>query len=179
MKKEEKELTIKEKREEQARKNSIKEGSFASISGGAGSSYITPFALALGANNSQIGLLASLPGILNPLAQLRGSRLIEKYSRKKVVVSHVLAEVIMWLVILGIALLTHFELIGHSPTILIILWALFAFIGGMSAPAWFSWLGDIVPQEIRGEYFAKRGRIIGAITLISMLIASIFYHFLY
>lgn len=50
---------------------------------GAGSRYITPYALAIGANNTQIGLLTSIPSLLGNLSQLFTSKIIEKTSRKK------------------------------------------------------------------------------------------------
>src|SRR3989344_3995102 len=43
---------------------SIKEGNYASIAGGAGESYIVPYALALNANNAQIGYLSSFVGVI-------------------------------------------------------------------------------------------------------------------
>ena len=94
------ELTDEEK--EKTRKYSIKEGSAASVMSGAGESYITPYALELQANNAQIGFLTSLTGFLGPISQIYGSRLIEKYSRRKIVVTSVILQASMWLVILSL-----------------------------------------------------------------------------
>src|SRR3989344_51278 len=88
-------LKIKEK--QKALEISIKEGSAASFSSSLGSSYITPFALALNSNAFHIGLLSSFSGITYPLAQLFGSKLMEKHSRKKIVLKFVLLEALMWI----------------------------------------------------------------------------------
>ena len=73
-----------EKLREKAAEISIVEGSAASVMDGFGSKYITPYALALGATNTHIGLLSALPQLLGTISQLFGSRAIEKHSRKKI-----------------------------------------------------------------------------------------------
>jgi len=178
---EQEKLLIKIKKDldrEDSRSISIKEGSFASIAQGTGHSYISPFAIALGASNAQIGILSSLPQIIAPLAQLFGSKLIEKRSRKQIVREHVFFEAMIWLLILILALLAYFGVITQLPLMLIIIYSFLVFVGGLSGPAWFSWMGDIVSEKIRGEYFAKRYRITGAVALISMLLASFFLDYL-
>jgi MFS family permease len=77
------------------RKYSIIEGSFTSISTGAGESYIVPFALTMKANNAHIGMLSSFAGILGPISQIFGSRLMEKYDRKNVVTLFVMFQALM------------------------------------------------------------------------------------
>ena len=48
------------------------------------------------------------------------------------------------------------------------------FSANRALPGWFSWMGDIIPEKIRGRYFAKRNRVSGTFALSSMLIASFF-----
>ena len=66
-----------------ARKRSIKEGIFGSAQMSFGDSYITPFAIAINSSNSLVALISAISGILGPLTQIFGSKLNEKYSRKK------------------------------------------------------------------------------------------------
>lgn len=157
---------------ENARKHSIKEGKFAGIAQGAGHSYISPFAIAAGATNAQVGLLSTFPQILRPLAQLFGARLIEREKRKKVIVKYVLLEAFVWFLFVLLGILIYLGKIKHQSIAIIGLYCLSIFIGNLAAPAWFSWMGDIVPEKIRGRYFAKRNKLTGAITLIVMLSAS-------
>ena len=158
---------------EKTMKLSIKEGCSASVMSGMGTDYISPFLLALNASNSQIGLLSSIPGLISPLSQIFGSKLMEKYSRKKIVFLSVVLQSLMWIPILSLALLLWKNLfVEYLPITLIIFYTLFSVFGSIGGPAWFSMLGDIVPDKIRGKYFSKRGRICGIIALLSTISAA-------
>lgn len=175
-KQKEKEI-IKETKEkilkEESMKVSIKEGSFASVMSGAGNAYITPFALAIGANNFQIGLISSLTNLVAPLAQLKGSRLMEKFSRKRIMITFVALQALMWFPIIFLAVLfLQKTYLLHLPYALVLLYLLYALFGAVASPAWFSLMGDIVPANIRGRYFSKRTRITSFIALIATLIAA-------
>ncbi|MCM8797369.1 MAG: hypothetical protein NC923_05805 [Candidatus Omnitrophica bacterium] len=74
------------------------DGIFASCMVGLTNDYIAPYALALKANTSQIGVLSALPNLAASLAQLKTADLTEKLkSRKKIinifVFSHALAGI--------------------------------------------------------------------------------------
>lgn len=154
-------------------KLSVKEGSSASVMSGAGTDYVTPYALALNANNMQIGLLSSLPGLISPLSQIFGSRLMEKYQRKKLVTTFVFLQALMWFPILLLSLLFWKKIfLLYLPLILIFFYTLLSIFGGIAGPSWFSLMGDIVPEKIRGKYFGKRNKICGTIALISTIIAA-------
>ena len=96
MKANEKEAELKEK----SKKISIIEGSAYSVSDGFGFRNITPYALALGASNVVIGLLDSVPSLIGNLSQLFTNRLMERYSRKTIVVFSVFSQAITWLLVL-------------------------------------------------------------------------------
>src|SRR3989338_3828470 len=81
---------------------SVKEGSFYSIMDGFGLKYITPFALALGASNKQIGFLTSLPTMIGNFSKIFTPKYMENTSRKKIVVFGTLLQALMWLVLLVI-----------------------------------------------------------------------------
>ena len=171
---EEKEKNIEiEKKLEKTRKFSIKEGSFASIAGGVGENYVTPYALSLGANTAHIGYLTSFAGLFGPISQIIGSRLMEKYDRKKLIILFVALQSLSWLLFLlaGVFFLNKF-----SPELivpfLILSYIVYIIFGSLAAPPWFSMMGDIVPDKIRGDYFSKRNRINGAIALIATLAAA-------
>ncbi len=163
-----------QKKLKETRKLSIIEGSFASIAGGAGENYITPYALALNANNAQIGFLSSFPGILGPLTQIIGSKLMEKYDRKKLIVLFVAFQAFSWLlfVLTGIFFLNKFNPALIIP-FLMVSYILFVTFGSLAHPSWFSMMGDIVPENIRGRYFSKRNRIAGLISITATIIAAL------
>ena len=87
---------------------SIKEGSATSVMGAMGETYITPFALALNANNAQIGFLSSFSGLFGPLSQLFGSKIMEKFSRRSIIAKSVALQAFMWLPVLGVGIFFFF-----------------------------------------------------------------------
>jgi MFS family permease len=179
-KKEEKILEdVKERMEKERTMNvSIKEGAAASVMSGFTDSYVTPYALALNANNAQIGFLSSIPSLISPLSQIFGSRLMEKYSRKRIIAVSVALNALMWLPILALSLFFWKNIFpSNLPVILIIFYSLYAVFGAVAGPAWFSLLGDVVPEKIRGRYFGKRNKICGAIALIAAVTAAFILDF--
>ncbi len=161
-----------------SRNLSVKEGAAAAVMDGAGHSYITPFAIALNANNLQIGFLSSFIGLMGPLSQLYGSKLMEKYDRKTIVVKSVFIQSLLWLPVIILAFLYYFNIWrGLIPILLIIIYSIVKIAGGFPFPAWFSWMGDLVPQNIRGKFFSKRNRIKGIVTLIAFLSGALLLDF--
>ncbi|MBX4196261.1 MFS transporter [Candidatus Pacearchaeota archaeon] len=154
---------------------SIQEGSANSFSTGISSSYITPFALALKANAFHIGILSALSGLVSPAAQLWGSKLMESYGRKKIVLVCVFWQALMWLPIAIVALLAWKNALSFTPLIygLIAGYTLMVTFGGIAHPPWFSWMGDLVPEHERGKYFSKRNLITGIVELSAVIIALI------
>ncbi len=167
------EETNKKLEKERTMNLSIKEGSASSIMSGVGDSYISPYALAIGANNLQIGLLSSFVGLLGPLSQLFGSKVMEKYSRRKIILISVTLQALMWIPILALSLFFIKDIFkAYLPVILIIFYSIYAILGSIGGPAWFLLLGEIVPENIRGKYFGRRNKICGTVALVSTLAAA-------
>src|SRR3989344_1579015 len=84
----------------------------------------------------------------------------------------------MWLPILALGLFFYKDLFVQAlPILLIVFYSLYAIFGAIAGPAWFSLMGDLVPEKIRGKYFSKRNRIAGTIVLVSTLIAGFLLDF--
>ena len=161
-----------------ARRYSIKEGIFASIKTGFGDHYISPFAIAINASNFMIAMLGSISGLLGPLSQMFGSKLMEKHSRKKIVIKLVFFEALMWLPLILIAVLYYKNIIPNIlPILFLIAFSMYVIISNIPVPAWFSWLGDIVDEEFRGRWFSKRNIITGFISGTFAIIASFFLEY--
>ena len=161
------------KSKEKARRTSIIEGTAASASQGFGGRFITPFALALNAKSIHIGILSSFTGLVAPFAELLGSNLMEKRSRKTIVLRFVLLQSLMWIPIAVLAFLFWKNIFqDYLIFALIAIYSLLAIFGRIAIPAWFSWMGDIIPENIRGRYFAKRNRATGTIGLAVALIGA-------
>jgi len=121
---------------------------------------ITPYALELGATTFETGLLNSLANLFGPLSQIFGSRLLEKYHRKKIVFWAVMlqASACLLLVWLGLSFLGSQKTLALVPA-LILSYLLYMLFGSLASPAWFSLIGDAVPENIRGKYFSGRNRL--------------------
>lgn len=174
--KEEKKRQEKKKERELIEKTkllSVYEGSAYAVSEGFGMRYITPYALQLGATNAHIGFLSSLPSLLGNFSQLFTSKVIEKFSRKKVVVRGALIQAIMWLLIIAIGALFFFLHLNSkiTPMILVLIYTVLIAAGSFIAPAWNSWMKDIVTEK-SGTYFGHRNRIVGFVVLLSMLVGG-------
>ncbi len=162
-----------EKKNEKSREVSIKEGSAASVMSGAGDSYIVPYALALNASNFQVGFLSSFVGLFSAFSQLVGGELVYKFKKKNLVMLGVFFQVLAWISISMLGFLYWKGIIQSKVIILLIIFYCTASISGaLAGPAWFSWMGEIVPQKIRGSYFSKRNKIAGFVAVITTLLAS-------
>ncbi len=168
-----KEESYKNKSKQRAAKNFIAEGAVNEASNNLGSSFITPFALAIGANSAHIGFLSAFTELFSPLGQMLGSRLMEKQSRKTILLRFVLLQALLWLPIIALTFF-FWKQIGtpYLPYALIFFYAAWAFVVGVKNPSFFSWIGDVVPEERRGAYFAQRNRILGIVGIVVFLTAS-------
>ena len=167
-----------EKLREKAAEISIVEGSAASVMDGFGSKYITPYALALGATNTHIGLLSALPQLLGTISQLFGSRAIEKHSRKKILLWFVTIQAILWLPLIAVGIAYFFFGLSAviSSVLVIVLYTILSVAGSFVGPAWSSWMKDIVINA--DSYFGRRSKVCGIVGLLSTGIAGLVLYFL-
>jgi len=166
---------MEEKEIEKLRKESLdyslKDCAATSAMSGFGDNYISPYIISMDAKPYQIGLLTSLPNIFSPIAQIIGSKLMMKFSRKQIVSFAVLSQALMWLPIIfsGYLYLKGFI---FASTFLILSYALYIFFGSLGGPAWVSWMGDLVKEKELGSYFGLRNSIGTIVSIISITIAG-------
>jgi MFS family permease len=119
------------------------------------SGFLAAFALALGANNLQIGILAAVPFLTQPL-QIPAIPLIERLRRRKAIaVATFIPAQILWV---PIALIPFFMDIPSAGAIALLL-GLLAVRGVLVAVcncAWNGWIRDLIPQNILGSVMARR-----------------------
>lgn len=166
-------MEIEEQKRKESLKNSIKDGSAYAVMDSSAVSYITPFALALNANNSFIGLVSSLPGLIGSFFQLFSTKLMEKISRKRIVTTYALLQALVWLPIAFIAFLDS----RYALPLLLFLYILLVSFGAVIQPAWNSWMRDLVHGTKSGAYFGRRNRICGIVGLIALFLAGIMLDF--
>ncbi|MBN2186896.1 MAG: MFS transporter [Dehalococcoidia bacterium] len=119
------------------------------------SGFLAAFALALGANNLQIGILAAIP-FLAQIVQIPAIWLVEKFRRRKAI------AVLSWfpaqLLWFPIALIPFFIGIPSAMAISLLLWLMTArgLLNAVCNAAWNGWIRDLVPQRILGRFFSRR-----------------------
>jgi len=149
---------------------SILEGMMASIMSGGALIFIVPFAVFLGANSFEIGLLAALPALLGAWFQLGSLKLLEVYKkRKNAIVLIVFLQAISWLLIA----LIPFIFPSDQVLWLILITTIGTLVGSAGAPLWQSWMRSLTPENILGEYFGVRNAITGTVVFLTMLFCGI------
>lgn len=167
-----------DKKIERTKNIAIKEGSAYSLMDGFGLRFITPYALALGASNFQIGILSSLPTLIGHLVQLPFLKSMEKYSRKTIVFLGVLLQALFWIPLILIGFLYFYHGLSAKSAViyLIISYTFMVIFGSIASPFWNSWMKDIIIKDI-GSYFGKRNRVMGIAAILSMLIAGLILNY--
>src|SRR4030067_3521826 len=151
----------------------IKDGISFGIMGGAGESYISPFAIFLKLSNSQIGLLASIPQLLGAFMQLISVSLLNRLkNRMPLIVYGVIAQALSWIPLLILPLIFK----PYASVLLIICVTVYYIFGNLSTPPWNSLMGDIVPESTRGSYFGYRNRIMSIYSLGAIVLGGLLLH---
>jgi MFS family permease len=159
---------------DKALNNSLKEGAAYSVLDGITATYSTPFALALGATNSEIGILNSTPSLLMSIAQAISGKFIYKRGRKEMAVKLGLVQKLLWLPIILIPILFA----GQGLWVFIILYSLSGTVISLANTSWSCWMGGLVPEKIRGSYFGKRNMIQSAFGFFATIAAGYLLGFL-
>ncbi len=121
---------------------------------------LTLFARGLKASNFEFGLLAAMPFIASFLS-LPASLLSERTGdRKRIFLWSLFPNRFLWIAIplIPLAILHYRGAAGEKMALMSFLVLLFAMHTGQAigSPAWTSWMGDLVPDRVRGRYFCRR-----------------------
>jgi MFS family permease len=149
---------------------SILDGVFYSVMVGAGETYFSPYAIALGASNLVVGLLVAFPVLVGSLSQLASERLLAwAGSRRRLIVASVALQAASFVPMMALGC---WDSPARAPVFLglVCLYWAFQLVAG---PAWNSLMGDLVPEAQRGTYFARRNRYLQLATFLSMLGAGL------
>lgn len=125
-----------------------------------GSVFLTGFAMLLGANSFQLGILGALP-FIGQLFQFVGAYLEERAgNRRRLVLYNALAARLIWVLLLALPFLSFLG--GAQLLVFFVGLAITYALNGIAGNAWLSWMSDLVPPRRRGSYFGMRNTV-GAI----------------
>ena len=137
------------------------------------SGFLVAYALALGANNFQIGILAAIPFIMQTM-QLPAIWIVEKYRRRKAIALITwLSAQLLWIPIALIPFMSR----TPSPwaiSILLMLMAFRSFLAAITNCSWNGWVRDLVPQQILGRFYSRRLALATTVAVVFGLAAAFF-----
>jgi MFS family permease len=139
------------------------DGVFASFSENLYATFLTLFALAYGATSGQIGLLSALANLASTLALFPGARVVEHTGRPRRLV--VWTAGVAGRVPLGVAALLPLAVAAPLAMVwsIIVLNALRAFAMSFPNPAWIAMTAELVPEKLRGRFFASKNIAMGIV----------------
>ncbi len=148
-------------------------GAYGNFIGGA---LITAFALALGANNLQIGILAALPTFMQVI-QLPATWLVERFRRRKAITLITLIALrILWFPIALIPVFIETPS-GGAVSLFLILITGKSLVGAFSTCSHNSWLRDLLPQKTLGKVHSNRAVLATVGAVVSGLGVAFFVDF--
>jgi MFS family permease len=134
--------------------------------------YLVPFALVFGATTLQVSLIQGTAQLGVGMAQLLGAKFILKFQqRKRLAIFTSRIHAFSWLFVFVLTLLTK------NPWVVLVCYSLGLFAANFGGPGWISWMNDLVPVTLRGEYWGLRNRIIGLTQFVAIAIAGISLYF--
>ncbi|NLF25952.1 MAG: MFS transporter [Deltaproteobacteria bacterium] len=138
---------------------------------GAGESYLNAFAIFLQGTAMQIGVLGTVPQLCGALSQIGIVGVMERVrSCRLVLVVLSVLQSMFWLLIAAIPWACGVR--SSAVTVLILAVSGYHIVNGLIAPVWNSLIGDLVPVNVRGSFFGKRGKLVSLMTFISMFAAG-------
>ncbi|MDA1347866.1 MAG: MFS transporter, partial [Chloroflexi bacterium] len=145
----------------------------AGADGLASGGFLVAFALILGANNTQIGLMTALPFLAQPV-QILAVALVERLRMRKAI--GVTAYFIQYGVWVPIALIPFVIDVPNALAVsaLLVLITVRGTAAAFLNAAWNGWLRDLVPQNAMGAFFAQRLRV-STLAAAIVALAAAFY----
>jgi MFS family permease len=131
------------------------EGAAHSVMVGTGESYLPAFVLAMGMGQVAAGLVATIPLLAGAVLQLISPAAVRFFGSHR-----------RWVVICASIQAASFlplaagALVGRLPLAAAFAMAAVYWAAGLgTSPAWSTWVGTLVPAQIRASYFSRRTRV--------------------
>lgn len=157
--------------------NNIWDGAWYSVMMGLTNSFLGVYALALGASDSMLGWLSSLPALVALLSQVPAAVITERQPRRlRVSVPFGLVFRSGYLLFAFIPFLPLPPI--YRAWVFILLLSIINFPGTVSGVAWTAMMGDVFPSGLRGRIFSDRNMLLGLVQVVFTLIAGPLLDFL-
>jgi len=149
-------------------KHLMRSGGWWALYDGFTSLYLAAFALALGASNTIIGILGAIPYVAIMISEIPGAKLLEHFKRLQIYGFASMLSRFMWLGMILTPLL-----FAKNPLLAVVIFYFLSKLGDyVSDPAWTVLVADAVPNKIRGEFIARRVRLINIFGMIALVLGG-------
>ncbi len=151
------------------RRYGLRDGLCQAVTQGAGEQYLSAFALLLQATPFQLSILSALPQLIGTWAQLLSVKVLRWFpDRKTLILRGTIGQAVVWLpMVLLPWLFPHW-----GPWLIIAGAAGYFACNHFTAPAWNSFITDLLDPNQRGAYFARRARTMAVISLLTLCSAG-------
>ncbi len=146
---------------------------FYSLMIGLGETYLSAFVLTMGFSERASGLLVTLPMLIGSVIQLAAGFCAQIFRSQKIWV--MVSAGIQGTALLLLGLLSFGITISPWPketTVFLLISAYWTF-GLAAGPSWSSWIGSIVPDDLRTHFFAYRTRVSQFFTVLGLIVAGL------
>ncbi len=151
---------------------SIVDGVLWAIMFGFAENYLVPFALLFGATTLQVSLIQGIAQLGVGMSQLIGAKFILKFrQRKRLAILMSRMHALSWLFVLILTVLTK------SPWVILVFYGMGISLANIGGPGWISWMNELVPAHLRGQFWGIRNRIIGLTQFASIAVAGLVLQF--
>lgn len=138
---------------------------------GLAESYVVPFALLFTDSAFQLSLIQGSVFLATCAGQLWGARLVAAMPRRKPLAVWMLRmQASCWLLIFAVSVWT-----GNAAGVLVF-YFLSILAPNIGGPGWTSWMYDLIPAAVRGQYWGERNKWVGYAQLVSMAAAGVALH---
>lgn len=147
------------------------EGAFAVAAENLAAPYLGLFALGLGATPSQIGMLTAFPNLIGNLLQIPAALWAERMKDKRIIpiVGGYLAR-FTWALLAFVPFLFAPE---QRVAVVILLATFRILMANVGVPAWTALQAALIPQSIRGKYYANRNMVLHVSALVATVLANL------
>jgi len=118
--------------------------------------YVNAFAVFLGATSVQIGWLTALPQLLGGVFQLIAVWFGQWVHRHRLIF---ISAAVQSMALVLVALLSIPNLFDKPISTLLLALAVYHTCANLILPHWRAWMGQLVPDGMRGRFFGRRSRI--------------------
>ncbi|BAU48953.1 MFS transporter [Sulfurifustis variabilis] len=160
-------------RTERSLRHAVRDGAAYSVMAGAGETYFSAYALFLGASAAQVSLLAAVPPLFGALAQVLAAWLSLRLGRRRtVILTGALMHALTWFPLVWLP----YFFPAHAVPVMITCLIFYHGWIGLGTPLWGSLIGDLVPAQRRGRFFAARTRLMSVANLVALVAAGLVLH---